>query len=193
MAKWFKDFPINLKNSNERIRSASESSSHSRAKPGVAASMGTKVGTKGSQRKYSGAESGGGMASLMSVRNRKNSAFELGRNGANTGGSIKDGKVWESLIPGKSRKNQFKLEPGMEEHRPLKSLSSSNAYINRLIKVDKLDKNLNYNSGTGGPGVQETEKLKVTRKSETVSELIVKSCADVISYFETYIVITSAA
>nr|XP_023695523.1 SH2 domain-containing adapter protein E-like [Paramormyrops kingsleyae] len=168
MAKWFKDFPINLKNGNERIRSASESSSHARAKPGAAASMGTKVGTKGSQRKYSGAESGGGMTSLMSVRNRKNSAVELGRNGANTGGSIKDGKVWDSLIPGKSRKNQFKLDPGMEEHRPLKSLSSSNAYINRLIKVDKLDKNLNYNSGTGGPVVQETEKGKGTRKSETV-------------------------
>ncbi|XP_048849265.1 SH2 domain-containing adapter protein E-like [Brienomyrus brachyistius] len=168
MAKWFKDFPINLKNGNERIRSASESSSHARSKPGAAASLGTKAGTKGSQRKYSGAESGGGMASLLSVRNRKNSAVELGRNGANTGGSIKDGKVWESLIPGKSRKNQLKLDPGTEEQRPLKSLSSSNAYISRLIKVDKLDKNLNYNSGTGGPVVQENEKGKGTRKSETV-------------------------
>ncbi|XP_041740476.1 SH2 domain-containing adapter protein E-like [Coregonus clupeaformis] len=34
MAKWFKEFPINLKNGTDRIRSASESRSQSRGKPG---------------------------------------------------------------------------------------------------------------------------------------------------------------
>ncbi|KAG9355307.1 hypothetical protein JZ751_000145, partial [Albula glossodonta] len=182
MAKWFKDLPINLKNGTDRIRSASESSSQSRAKPGLTAGIGTKTGsTKGSPRKNSGVEGGsvGGVGSLLTGRNRKNSAIELGRNGTTSGGSIKDGKVWDSLIPGKSRKNS-KVESGVEEHRPLKSSASANTYISRLIKVqadkDKQDKNLNVNSGTGGVVGTEVEKGNTASRKETV--IILEDYAD---------------
>lgn len=167
MAKWFKEFPINLKNGTDRIRSASESGSQSRSKPGLVAGTGTKTtGSKGSQRKNpSGVDSGGGgVGSLLSGRNRKNSANELGRNGT---GSIKDGKVWDSLLPGKSRKNS-KADTGIEEHRPLKSSSSANAFISRLIKVDKQDKSSNFTSGTSGPTVPDPEKGQPLCKTETV-------------------------
>ncbi|KAJ8378575.1 hypothetical protein AAFF_G00237870 [Aldrovandia affinis] len=179
MAKWFKDFPINLKSGTDRIRSASESSSQSRARPGLAAGIGTKTSSAkgGSPRKNSGVEGGGvgGVGSILSGRNRKNSAIELGRNGTTSGGSIKDGKVWDSFIPGKSRKNS-KVESGVEEHRPLKSSSSVNAYISRLIKVDKQDKNPNFNSGTSGPVGPETEKGNAACKTETV--IILEDYAD---------------
>ncbi|XP_064204639.1 SH2 domain-containing adapter protein E-like [Anguilla rostrata] len=178
MAKWFKDFPINLKNGTDRIRSASESSSQSRAKPGLAAGIGTKTGsTKGSPRKNSGVEGGSasGVGSLLSGRNRKNSAIELGRNGTTGGGSMKDGKVWDSFIPGKSRKNS-KAESGLEEHRSLKSSSSANAYISRLIKLDKQDKNPNFSSGTGGLAGPETEKGNTACRTETV--IILEDYAD---------------
>ncbi|XP_061111349.1 SH2 domain-containing adapter protein E-like [Conger conger] len=166
MAKWFKDFPINLKNGTDRIRSASESSSQSRGKPGLAAGIGTKTGsTKGV----------GGVGSLLSGRNRKNSAIELGRNGTTGGGSVKDGKVWDSLIPGKSRKNS-KAESGLEEHRSLKSSISANAYISRLIKLDKQEKNPNFNSGTSGPTGPETEKANTATRTETV--IILEDYAD---------------
>ncbi|XP_036371754.1 SH2 domain-containing adapter protein E-like [Megalops cyprinoides] len=178
MAKWFKDFPINLKNGTDRMRSASESSSQTRARPGLSAGTGAKTGgTKGSLRKNSGVDSGsaGGVGSLLTGRNRKNSAIELGRNGTTSGGSIKDGKVWDSLIPGKSRKNS-KIEPGVEEHRPLKSSTSANAYISRMIKVDKQDKNSNFNSGNGGLVAPETEKVNTTSRTETV--IILEDYAD---------------
>ncbi|KAJ8273517.1 hypothetical protein GJAV_G00102510 [Gymnothorax javanicus] len=178
MAKWFKDFPINLKNGTDRIRSASESSSQSRPKPGFGSGIGTKTGsTRGSPRKNSGVEGGsvGGVGSLLSGRNRKNSAIELGRNGTTGGGSIKDGKVWDSLIPGKSRKNS-KVETGLEEHRSLKSSSSANAYISRLIKVDKHDKNSNFNLGTSGLAGPEQEKAITASRTETV--IILEDYAD---------------
>lgn len=170
MAKWFKEFPINLKNGTDRIRSASESGSQPRAnKPGLVASIGTKAtGSKAGQRKNSSADStGGGVGSLLSGRNRKNSAIELGRNGA---GSPKDGKVWDTLLSGKSRKNS-KAEPAFEgQLRPLKSPASANAYINRLIRVDKQDKSPNFNGGTiTGPVVPEAEKPAAQPKTETVS------------------------
>lgn len=172
MAKWFKEFPINLKNGTDRIRSASESGSQPRAKPGLVASIGTKAtGSKAGQRKNSSADStgggggggGGGVSSLLSGRNRKNSAIELGRNGSS---SPKDGKVWDTLIPGKSRKNS-KAEPVFEEqHRSLKSCAP--AYISRLIRVDKQDKSPNFNSGTIiSQVVPEVEKTQ--SKTETVS------------------------
>ncbi|XP_062301759.1 SH2 domain-containing adapter protein E-like [Osmerus eperlanus] len=174
MAKWFKDFPINLKNGTDRIRSASESGSQSRTKAGLVA--GTKAtSSKGSLRKNSGTDNGGGgsgVGSLLSGRNRKNSAIELGRNG--TPGSIKDGKVWDSLIPGKSRKNS-KAEMVFEEHRP-KSASSANAYISRLIKVDKQDKSPNFNNGTTCQVISETEKGQTQYKAETV--IILEDYAD---------------
>ncbi|XP_070703121.1 SH2 domain-containing adapter protein E-like [Pempheris klunzingeri] len=174
MAKWFKEFPINLKNGTDRIRSASESGAQPRAnKAGLVASIGTKTtGSKGGHRKNSSSDStgggGGGVGSLLSGRNRKNSAVELGRNGVS---SPKDGKVWDNLLSGKSRKNS-KAEPVFEEqHRPLKSSPSANSYINRLIRVDKLDKSPNFNS----PVVPEAEK-PVQCKTETV--IILEDYAD---------------
>lgn len=142
MAKWFKEFPINLKNGTDRIRSVSESGSQPRgSKSGLVASIGTKnAGSKTGHRKSSAdctGGGGGGVGSLLSRRNRKNSAAELSKNGV---GSLKDGKVWDTLLHGKSRNNS-KAEPLFEEqHRPLKSSPSANAYINRLIRVDKQDK-----------------------------------------------------
>lgn len=165
MAKWFKEFPINLKNGTDRIRSASESGSQSRGKLGLVAGIGTKVtSSKVSSSKNSGMDSsggGGGVGSLLSGRNRKMSAIELGRNGTR---SIKDGKVWDSLI-GKSRKNSKAESPVFDENQPLKSSSSANAYISRLIKVDKKDKSPNFNSS---PVILDTEKSQPLCKTETV-------------------------
>lgn len=169
MAKWFKEFPINLKNGADRIRSASESGSQPKA--GLVASIGTKTtGSKTGHRKnFSGDNAGGGVGgvgSLLSGRNRKNSAIELSRNGAI---SPKDGKIWENLLSGKSRKNS-KAEPVFEEqHRPLKSSLSANAFINRLIRVDKQDKSPNFNSATITNQVVPEAEKPVQCKTETVS------------------------
>ncbi|GAA6227291.1 SH2 domain-containing adapter protein E [Lates japonicus] len=180
MAKWFKEFPINLKNGTDRIRSASESGSQPRAnKGGLVASIGTKTtGSKTGHRKNSSADStggggGGGVGSLLSGRNRKNSAVELNRNGVS---SPKDGKVWDSLLSGKSRKNS-KAEPVFEEqHRPLKSSPTANAYISRLIRVDKQDKTPNFNSGTIGSQVVPEAEKPAQCKTETV--IILEDYAD---------------
>ncbi|XP_041811580.1 SH2 domain-containing adapter protein E-like [Chelmon rostratus] len=179
MAKWFKEFPINLKNGTDRIRSASESGSQPRAnKAGLVASIGTKTtGSKAGQRKNSSSDStgggGGGVGSLLSGRNRKNSATELSRNGVS---SLKDGKVWDNLLSGKSRKNSKAESVFEEQHRPLKSSPSANAYINRLIRVDKQDKSPNFNSGTiTSPAVPEAEK-PAQCKTETV--IILEDYAD---------------
>uniref|UniRef100_A0A3Q3GPA3 SH2 domain-containing adapter protein E n=1 Tax=Labrus bergylta TaxID=56723 RepID=A0A3Q3GPA3_9LABR len=181
MAKWFKEFPINLKNGTDRIRSASESGSQPRAnKTGLVASIGTKTtGSKTGHRKNSSSGStgggGGGVGSLLSGRNRKNSAIELSRSAAST--PVKDGKVWDNLLSGKSRKNS-KAEPVFEEqqqHRPLKSSPSANSYINRLIRVDKQDKSPNFNSSTITNQVPETEKL-LQCKTETL--IILEDYAD---------------
>ncbi|XP_035537513.1 SH2 domain-containing adapter protein E-like [Morone saxatilis] len=177
MAKWFKEFPINLKNGTDRIRSASESGSQPRAnKAGLVASIGTKTtGSKTGHRKNSSADStgGGGVGSLLSGRNRKNSAVELSRNGVSP---PKDGKVWDTLLSGKSRKNS-KAEPVFEEqHRPLKSSSSANAYISRLIRVDKQDKSPNFNSSTITNQVVPEAEKPVQCKTETV--IILEDYAD---------------
>ncbi|KAE8281944.1 SH2 domain-containing adapter protein E [Larimichthys crocea] len=179
MAKWFKEFPINLKNGTDRIRSASESGSQPRAnKAGLVASIGTKTsGSKASLRKNSSSDStgggGGGVGSLLSGRNRKNSATELGKNGVS---SLKDGKVWDNLLSGKSRKNS-KAEPVFEEqHRPLKSSPSANAYINRLIRVDKQDKSPNFNSSTITNQVVPEAEKPAQFKTETV--IILEDYAD---------------
>lgn len=173
MAKWFKEFPINLKNGADRIRSVSESGSQPRgSKAGLVASIGTKTtGPKTGHRKGSSADStggvGGGVGSLLSGRNRKNSAIELSRNGVS---SSKDGKVWDTLLPGKSRKNS-KAEPVFEEQpRPLKSSPSSSAYISRLIRVDKQDKSPNFNSGTISNQVVPEPEKPAPSKTETVSD-----------------------
>ncbi|XP_047460564.1 SH2 domain-containing adapter protein E-like [Mugil cephalus] len=177
MAKWFKEFPINLKNGTDRIRSVSESGAQPRAsKAGLVASIGTKTNVpKTGHRKNSSAEStgggGGGVGSLLSGRNRKNSAVELCRNGVSP---VKDGKVWDSLRSGKSRKNSKAETVFEEQHRPLKTSPSANAYISRLIRVDKQDKSPNFNSGTiTSPVVPEAEK---PAKAETL--IILEDYAD---------------
>lgn len=116
MAKWFKDFPINLKNGTERVRSASESGPQTRSKPSF-----SRESLKGNPRKD------GGVGGLLAGRNRKNSATELGRN-----------TVWDSLTSVKSRKNS--KAGTSEEIRQVRTCSLAQAYINRMIKVDKQDK-----------------------------------------------------
>lgn len=125
MAKWFRDFPINLKNGNERVRSASESGPQIRTiKPSF-----SRDSLKGNPRKD------GGMGGLLAGRNRKNSATELGRSG---------GTVWDNFTSGKGRKNA-KVEGGTpEESRQVRTSSLAQAYISRMIKVDKHEKNPKY-------------------------------------------------
>ena len=123
MAKWFKEFPINLKTGTDRTRTASES----RGKLGMVASIGTKaVGSKGRTDR--------------------------------TGCSPKDAKVWDSLLPGKSRKmskTDCVVTDEQHQQRPPKSSGSANAYISRLIRLDKQDKSPNFNSAavTASPAV----------------------------------------
>ncbi|KAA0703201.1 SH2 domain-containing adapter protein E [Triplophysa tibetana] len=163
MAKWFKDFPTSLKTGSDRIRSASESGTQSRPKPVL--TPGT--GSKGSLRKNSGSDNGGGgVGSLLHGRNRKNSAIELGRNHSSTG-SIKDGKIWEILIPGKSKKNT-KME-GFEDHRTLRTTSLADAYMSRMIKVN------DPKSSTGGSS-PDSERAKSPIKAETM--IILEDYAD---------------
>lgn len=132
MAKWFRDFPINLKNGNERVRSASESGPPSRPKPSF-----SRDSLKGNQRKD------GGMGGLLVGRNRKNSATELGRSNPSSVGA-----VWDSFTTGKGRKNP-KVETGTsDENRQVRTSSLAQAYINRMIKVDKQDKTPNFNGIT---------------------------------------------
>lgn len=144
MAKWFKDFPINLKNGNERVRSASESGPQTRTKPSF-----SRDSLKGNQRKDCG------VGGLLAGRNRKNSATELGRN--NT--------VWDTLTPGKGRKNS-KVETS-DENRPVRTSSLAQAYISRMIKVDKQDKTPKLN-GISEQKMPESEKGKSDIKT-TVS------------------------
>ncbi|XP_016376099.1 SH2 domain-containing adapter protein E [Sinocyclocheilus rhinocerous] len=158
MAKWFKDFPTSLKTGSDRIRSASESGTQSRPKPVL--TVGT--GSKGSLRKNAGAENGGsgggGVGSLLHGRNRKNSAIELGRNHSSTG-SLKDGKIWEILIPGKSKKHT-KME-GFEDHRTLRTTSLADAYMSRMIKV-------NDPKSSAGGSSPDSERAKSPIRTETI-------------------------
>ncbi|XP_013130281.2 SH2 domain-containing adapter protein E [Oreochromis niloticus] len=124
MAKWFRDFPINLKNGNERVRSASESGPQTRPKPSF-----SRDSLKGNQRRD------GGVGGLLAGRNRKNSATELGRNNAGSGGT-----VWDSLTAGKGRKNTKSDTASSDENRQVRTSSVAQAYISRMIKVDKQEK-----------------------------------------------------
>lgn len=168
MAKWFKDFPT-LKTGSDRLRSASESGAQTR--PRGALSGGT--GAKASPRKNS--ESAGGVGSLLSGRNRKNSAVELGRNHASPG-SGKDAKIWEILIPGKNKKN-VKME-GFEDHRTLRTSAIADAYMSRMIKVEKQDKwqekkysSSNSSSTAAEVTGSESDRGKTPVKTETVGKL----------------------
>ncbi|KAM4725737.1 SH2 domain-containing adapter protein E-like [Anableps anableps] len=176
MAKWFKEFPMALKNGTDKIRSLSESGSQPRAnKAGLVISIGTKTG----HRKNSSGDStagGGGVGSLLSGKNRKNSGAEVSRNGA---GCQKDGKVWDTLLSGKRRKNS-KAEVAVEEqHRPPKTSPPACAYISRMIRVDKQDKSPNFTTTSGtvrSPVGPEAEKPTAQCKTETL--IIVEDYAD---------------
>lgn len=149
MAKWFRDFPINLKNGNERVRSASESGPQTRPKPSF-----SRDSLKGNQRKD------GGVGGLLTLRNRKNSATELGRNNTGSGGTM-----WDSLAPGKGRKNS-KIE-APDENRQVRTSSLAQAYISRMIKVDKQDKTPKLN-GITEQKLPENEKGKPDIKTTLI-------------------------
>uniref|UniRef100_G3TAI0 SH2 domain-containing adapter protein E n=2 Tax=Loxodonta africana TaxID=9785 RepID=G3TAI0_LOXAF len=132
-AKWFKEFPLNLKTVSER------------AKPGG--------GGGGKLRKNS--ESGG--AGPTPGKGRKNSAVELGSGRA--GGPPKDSRLSRDSLQGliqaaagKGRKNSRATEE--EPHRGAAKISGCSTYINRLIKVDTQEKNgkSSYPSSSSGSG-----------------------------------------
>ncbi|XP_005996548.1 SH2 domain-containing adapter protein E [Latimeria chalumnae] len=153
MAKWFKEFPLNLKTGTDRT------------KPGGAGTGSSKTIPKsfGTSRKNSGVE---GNPALIPGKNRKNSAIEIGKIAG------KDKVSWDNfqaLIPGKSRKNS-RADSGVEDSRTGKTSGGSSTYINRLIKVENQEKNgKNYNNGV------EQEKSKCN-KQETV--IILEDYAD---------------
>ncbi|XP_029958661.1 SH2 domain-containing adapter protein E [Salarias fasciatus] len=151
MAKWFRDFPINLKNGSERVRSASESGPQTRPKPSF-----SRDSLKGNQRKD------GGVGGLLAGRNRKNSATELGRNTAGSGGTM-----WDSLAPGKGRKNSKNESGAPDENRQIRTTSLAQAYISRMIKVDKQDKTPKLN-GISEQKLPENEKGKSDIKTTLI-------------------------
>ncbi|XP_062848852.1 SH2 domain-containing adapter protein E [Trichomycterus rosablanca] len=181
MAKWFNNFPT-LKTGSDRTRSASESGAQTRPR----SSLSSGSGPKSSLRKNSessggagGAGGAGGVGSLLSGRNRKNSAVELGRNhpspGSGSGsGSVKDGKIWEILIPGKSKKNS-KME-GFEDHRTLRTSTIADAYMSRMIKVDKQEKWSKYSSAGAENTGSDPDRPKTPAKTETL--IILEDYAD---------------
>ncbi|XP_054316345.1 SH2 domain-containing adapter protein E isoform X1 [Pongo pygmaeus] len=168
-AKWFKEFPLNLKTVSER------------AKPG---------GGGGKLRKNS--EAGG--AGPGPGKGRKNSAAELGSGRAGVG--PKDSRLSRDSLQGliqaaagKGRKNSRATEE--EPHRGATKSSGCSTYINRLIKVDTQEKNgkSNYPSSSSsnssssssassspsslGP---ELDKGKIIKQQDTV--IILEDYAD---------------
>ncbi|KAM8884836.1 SH2 domain-containing adapter protein E-like [Synchiropus picturatus] len=129
MAKWFKEFPITLKNGSDRSRSAPDSGFQAKTS-----------GLKSAHRKDGSADSTAvaGVGSLL--KNRKNSASEPTRNGS----TPRDGRVWDNLF---ARKNS-RADPVFEDQNP-RAKSSGSAYINRLIRMDKPDRSPNFNGDTG--------------------------------------------
>ncbi|KAM5256353.1 SH2 domain-containing adapter protein E [Ctenodactylus gundi] len=130
-ARWFKEFPLNL-------RAASE-----RAKPGA--------GAGGRLRKAS--EAGG--AGPAPGKGRKNSAAELGGGRAGAG-PPKDSRLSRDSLQGliqaaagRGRKNSRAAEE--EAPRGAARSSGCSTYINRLIKVDPQEKAAK-SSHTGGGG-----------------------------------------
>ncbi|XP_056300583.1 SH2 domain-containing adapter protein E [Pseudoliparis swirei] len=151
MARWFRDFPINLKNGNERVRSASESGPQTRTKPSF-----SRDSLKGNPRKD------GGVGGLLAGRNRKNSATELGRNTIGSGGTI-----WDSLTPGKGRKNSKVETWTSDENRQVRTSSLAQAYISRMIKVDKQDKTPKLN------GISEQKQPENVKGSSDIKTTLI--------------------
>ncbi|XP_042294792.1 SH2 domain-containing adapter protein E [Sceloporus undulatus] len=168
-AKWFKEFPSNLKTVSERT------------KPG-----GTNLGKLCSASRKSLGPTEAGTASLPG-KNRKNSATELGGPRALLGPG-KDGGSGKlsrdnlqgllQAAAGKMRKNSRVDGAPLED--PARGVPKGNAgcgtYINRLIKVDAHEKNgKNYTGNAPSPApvpVPEPEKAK----QETV--IILEDYAD---------------
>ncbi|XP_059002901.1 SH2 domain-containing adapter protein E [Mustela lutreola] len=127
-ARWFKEFPLNLKTASERAR------------PG---------GGGGRLRKNS--EAGG--AGPAPAKGRKNSAAELGSGRAGVGAPRDSRPPRDSLqgliqaAAGKSRKNSRAAED--EPPRGAARSAGCGTYISRLIKVDTQEKN---GGGGGGSG-----------------------------------------
>lgn len=99
---------------------------------------------------------------MLAGRNRKNSATELGSKNAGYGGT-----VWDSLTTGKGRKNAKTENGAPDENRPVRSSSLAQAYISRMIKVDKQDKTPKLD-GISEQKLSENEKGKSDIKT-TVS------------------------
>ncbi|XP_004619318.2 SH2 domain-containing adapter protein E [Sorex araneus] len=131
-AKWFKEFPLNLKTVSERAR------------PGGA----------GSAKLRKNSEAGG--AGPAAGKGRKNSAAELGA-GRPGGAPPKDSRLSRDSLQGliqaaagKGRKNSRATDD--EPHRGASKSSGCSTYINRLIKVDTQEKGAKgaYPGGAGG-------------------------------------------
>ncbi|XP_032948188.1 SH2 domain-containing adapter protein E isoform X2 [Rhinolophus ferrumequinum] len=173
-AKWFKEFPLNLKTVSER------------AKPGG--------GGGGKLRKNS--EAGG--AGPTPGKGRKNSAAELGAGRAGVG-PPKDSRLSRDSLQGliqaaagKGRKNSRTADE--EPHRGAAKSSGCSTYINRLIKVDTQEKNgkgsypsssssstsssSSSSSASSSPSTlgPELDKGKTTKQQDTV--IILEDYAD---------------
>lgn len=101
---------------------------------------------------------------MLAGRNRKNSATELGRNNAGSGGT-----VWDSLTAGKGRKSTKSESGSSDENRQVRTSSLAQAYISRMIKVDKQEKTHKFN-GITEQKLPENEKGRSDIKT-TVSNL----------------------
>ncbi|XP_045640014.1 SH2 domain-containing adapter protein E, partial [Ursus americanus] len=130
-ARWFKEFPLNLKTASERAR------------PG---------GGGGRLRKNS--EAGG--AGPTPGKGRKNSAAELGSGRAGVGAPRDSRPPRDSLqgliqaAAGKGRKNSRAAED--EPHRGGARSAGCSTYISRLIKVDAQEKSVKSASSSGSSG-----------------------------------------
>ncbi|XP_037738521.1 SH2 domain-containing adapter protein E [Chelonia mydas] len=165
-AKWFKEFPSNLKTASERARPGS-------------GSLGKLCSA--SRKPLGPAEPGSGP---LQGKNRKNSAAELGGCRAapgpgKDGGSRLSRDNLQGLIQaatGKMRKNS-RVE-GSPQEGPPKGTGCS-TYMNRLIKVDAHEKNgKSYPSSSPAPASSpspEEDKAK-SAKQETV--IILEDYAD---------------
>ncbi|XP_038238363.1 SH2 domain-containing adapter protein E [Dermochelys coriacea] len=165
-AKWFKEFPSNLKTASERARPGS-------------GSLGKLCSA--SRKPLGPAEPGSGP---LQGKNRKNSAAELGGCRAapgpgKDGGSRLSRDNLQGLIQaatGKMRKNS-RVEGSPQEGTPKGTGCST--YMNRLIKVDAHEKNgKSYPSSSPAPASSpspEEDKAK-SAKQETV--IILEDYAD---------------
>uniref|UniRef100_A0A8C5K505 SH2 domain-containing adapter protein E n=1 Tax=Jaculus jaculus TaxID=51337 RepID=A0A8C5K505_JACJA len=133
-AKWFKEFPLNLKTATERAR------------PGAG-------GASGKLRKNS--EAGGAVPTPG--KGRKNSAVELGSGGRALSGPPRDSRLSRDSLQGliqaaagKGRKNSRATDE--DPHRGAAKSSGCSTYISRLIKVDTQEKNgkSGYPAALGG-------------------------------------------